>query len=125
GRPARKRRARQPCGARRRVLIFRRFIGMRIGARPYPRFGDLHFRAALSRTSMEHEYITTRDGLARAVERLRRSPILGVDTEAAGYHRYHDRISLLQFSTREENFLIDPLEVPDLSLLGEILSSPA
>jgi ribonuclease D len=48
-----------------------------------------------------------------------------VDTEAAGYHRYLDRLSLVQMSSREENFLIDPLAIADLSPLGTLFSNPA
>ena len=58
---------------------------------------------------MEYEYVETPTALGRLVERLRSAPLLGVDTEAAGYHRYHDRISLVQISSRAESFLIDPL----------------
>lgn len=69
---------------------------------------------------MDHEYITTREALTRAIERLSAHAILGVDTEAAGYHRYHDRISLVQISSTDENVLIDPLEIEDLSPLATL-----
>jgi ribonuclease D len=74
---------------------------------------------------MEHEYIDTPDRLAKVVQRLAVLPLLGVDTEAAGYHRYLDRLSLVQMSSREENFLIDPLAIADLSPLGTLFSNPA
>lgn len=73
---------------------------------------------------MDHEYITTREALADAVERLSTHTILGVDTEAAGYHRYHDRISLVQISSTDENLLIDPIELPDLSPLADLFENP-
>jgi ribonuclease D len=69
---------------------------------------------------MRYETIDDAAGLERMVGRLRGEPILGVDTEAAGYHRFFDRMSLLQLSTREENFLVDPLAVEDLSPLREL-----
>jgi len=74
---------------------------------------------------MNYEYIETRAALDRAVARLAAAPILGVDTEAAGYHRYHDRISLVQISTRDENVLIDPVALADLSALGPLFQNPA
>lgn len=74
---------------------------------------------------MQYEYIETNEQLAKLVRRLAAEPLLGVDTEAAGYHRYLDRISLLQVSSRGENFLIDPLAVDDLSPLGSILADRA
>ena len=71
---------------------------------------------------MKYEYITSPKALKAAIERLRSAPVLGVDTEAAGYHRYHDRISLVQISSRDENVLIDPLELDDLSALSALFS---
>jgi ribonuclease D len=74
---------------------------------------------------MDYQYIDTPDGLRALAERLRDLPLLGVDTEAAGYHRYFDRLSLVQVSSRTENFLIDPLALSDLSPLREFLADPA
>ena len=71
---------------------------------------------------MNYEYIDRPDELARVVQRLTEQPLLGVDTEAAGYHRYLDRLSLLQISTREVNLLIDPLALDDLSPLRPLLA---
>jgi ribonuclease D len=74
---------------------------------------------------MKYEYIDTPERLQSIVERLRGLPLLGADTEAAGYHRYFDRISLIQLSSREENFLIDPLAVTELSPLREMFADAA
>jgi ribonuclease D len=74
---------------------------------------------------MRYEYIDTPDRLNAAVQRLRGFPLLGADTEAAGYHRYFDRLSLIQLSSREENVLIDPLALEDLSPLRELFADPA
>ena len=74
---------------------------------------------------MQYDYIETPDQLAKVVRRLSTEPLLGVDTEAAGYHRYLDRISLLQVSSRGENYLIDPLALEDLSPLGSVFADPA
>jgi ribonuclease D len=74
---------------------------------------------------MIHEYIDTRAALDVLARRLDGHPILGVDTEAAGYHRYHDRISLLQISTLSDNFLVDPLAIDDLAALAPLLADPA
>lgn len=69
---------------------------------------------------MDYEYIESVASLERAVERLSGAGILGVDTEAAGYHRYHDRLSLIQITSGEGNLLIDPLAVEDVSALGTL-----
>jgi ribonuclease D len=61
---------------------------------------------------------------ARVIERLGREPLLAVDTEAASFHRYHDRIYLIQLSSRSETAVVDPLAVKDLSALGVALVAP-
>ncbi|MBW3628152.1 MAG: ribonuclease D [Gemmatimonadetes bacterium] len=73
---------------------------------------------------MDYQYIDTPGALRDAIARLQRFPVIGVDTEAAGYHRYLDRISLIQVSSPEENLLIDPLALEDLSSLGVVTSDP-
>ncbi|MDB4948202.1 MAG: 3-5 exonuclease [Gemmatimonadetes bacterium] len=74
---------------------------------------------------MDYEYIDTPEGLRSVVERLRDLPLIAADTEAAGYHRYFDRLSLIQLSSRDEHFLIDPLAVADLGPLAELFEDPA
>jgi len=74
---------------------------------------------------MDYAYIETDEELRGVVDRLRGEPLIGADTEAAGYHRYFDRLSLVQLSSRTENFLIDPQTVRDLSPLGELFSDAA
>jgi ribonuclease D len=70
-----------------------------------------------------YSYVETRDALDAAVRRLKQQPVLGVDTEAAGYHRYRDRITLIQISSRDETVLIDPLALPHLEVLDELFSN--
>jgi ribonuclease D len=56
--------------------------------------------------------------------RLEGEPLLAVDTEAASFHRFTDRVYLLQVSSRRETAVVDPLAVTDLSQLGEVLADP-
>lgn len=49
---------------------------------------------------------------------------MAIDTEAASFHRYRDRVYLVQVSTRAETHLIDPVALPGLSGLGELLADP-
>ena len=44
-----------------------------------------------------------------------------MDTEAASFHRYHDRIYLIQVSTRSRTAIIDPVALEDLSGVGQLL----
>jgi len=69
-------------------------------------------------------YVATPQALAEVAAALRREPRLGVDTEAASFHRYRDRIYLVQVSGRTETALIDPLAVADLGPLGALLADP-
>lgn len=62
---------------------------------------------------------------ARLQAELRAEPLLAVDTEAASFHRHHDRVYLLQLSTRAQTFLVDPLAVAGLPGFGELLADPA
>ena len=58
-------------------------------------------------------------------ERLRGAPLVAVDTEAASFHRYYDRVYLLQLSSREETAVVDPLAVETLAPLADLLADPA
>lgn len=53
------------------------------------------------------------------------APLVALDTEAASFHRFHDRIYLVQLSTRDLTAVIDPLGVGDLSSIGTLLADPA
>ena len=48
---------------------------------------------------------------------------LALDTEGASFHRFLDRIYLLQISTRERNAIIDPLPIGSPARLGELLQN--
>jgi len=50
---------------------------------------------------------------------------LALDTEGASFHRFLDRIYLLQISTREESAIIDPLPIGSPARLGKLLESKA
>jgi len=58
-------------------------------------------------------------------ERLRGAPLLAVDTEAASFHRFIDRVYLLQISSRDETAVVDPLAVASLAPFAEALADPA
>lgn len=64
---------------------------------------------------------TLRELAARLAERSR----VALDTEAASFHRYVDRVYLIQASSDDETAVVDPLAVDDLSAIGEILAEDA
>ncbi len=49
---------------------------------------------------------------------------IALDTEGASFHRYVDRIYLLQVSTRDVHAVIDPLPIGTPAALGMLLESP-
>src|SRR5215212_7199617 len=49
---------------------------------------------------------------------------IAVDTEGASFHRFIDRIYLLQITTRERSAIIDPLPIGMPPALGKILQDP-
>lgn len=67
-------------------------------------------------------YVDAPQKLAALTAALSREPRLGVDTEAASFHRYKDRIYLLQVSSATQTALIDPLAVSDLAPVATLLS---
>jgi ribonuclease D len=71
------------------------------------------------------QLIQTVAELEDLTQRLRLAPLLAVDTEAASFHRYEDRVYLLQVSSRSETAVVDPLAVGTLAPLASILSDPA
>ena len=56
---------------------------------------------------------------------IRQTGILALDTEGASFHRYVDRIYLIQLSTRERHAIIDPLPIATPAGLGALVEDPA
>ena len=67
-------------------------------------------------------YIDEPEGLPAAVEAVRKAPRVALDIEANGLYSYFHRVCLLQFSTADENFIVDPFAEMDLTDLLEALS---
>ena len=63
--------------------------------------------------------------LRAMVADLLRYPIVAVDTESNGLYVYQEQVCLLQFSTGETDYLVDPLSLSDLSTLEPVFDSPA
>lgn len=61
------------------------------------------------------------EGLRRELERARR---FALDCEAAGFHRYSDRLCLLQLTTEERTYILDPLAFDPSDLLRAPLEDP-
>jgi ribonuclease D len=56
---------------------------------------------------------------------LQAAPRLAIDLEANSMYAYAERACLIQISTENQDFILDPLAALDLSGLGEIVANPA
>ena len=54
---------------------------------------------------------------------LSRQTRVAVDTESNSMHAYREQVCLLQFSSPTQDYLVDPLNLTDLDVLGPIFSS--
>jgi ribonuclease D len=70
------------------------------------------------------EVIQRPEQLTRLATSLKRQPRIAVDTESNSLYAYTERVCLIQFSTPEVDYLVDPLAFPDLSPLRPLLASP-
>jgi ribonuclease D len=67
------------------------------------------------------ELVADPDGLRRLVDALRSEPVVALDTESNSFHVYRERVCLIQLSSRERDWIVDPLAV-DVAPLGEVLT---
>ena len=69
-------------------------------------------------------YLDTSSTVDTFFASIANSRILALDTEGASFHRFVDRIYLLQLSTREQTAIIDPLPVGKPAGMGRMLEDP-
>lgn len=68
----------------------------------------------------EATYINNRRDLHKLIERLRTQQHIAFDTESNSLYAYRGQTCLIQLSTLDEDFIIDPLLIDDIRILGEI-----
>src|SRR4051812_35777481 len=68
-------------------------------------------------------YLDKPDDVDRFLSEIADVKELALDTEGASFHRFLDRIYLLQLSTRERSAIIDPIPTGSLDRLGQLLQS--
>lgn len=71
------------------------------------------------------DYLDAADEVEEFLEGIRGSRELAIDTEGASFHRFVDRIYLLQLTTRERSAIIDPVPIGTPATLGSLLEDPA
>ena len=62
--------------------------------------------------------------LAQLARKLETQPRLAVDTESNSLHAYQEQVCLIQFSTPQTDYLVDPLALQDLSAIAPVFSNP-
>ncbi|CAN5593519.1 ribonuclease D [soil metagenome] len=75
-------------------------------------------------SSPRHEalYVDSPAGAAQLLASIGRVDRIAIDTEGASFHRFVDRIYLVQISTRDITAVVDPLSAGDLPTLGAVLA---
>ncbi len=71
----------------------------------------------------EAPLIADAGALQALMARLSGAACIALDTEASSFHRYHERIGLIQLSDRTHTWLVDPLALPDMGALGQLLGT--
>lgn len=67
--------------------------------------------------------ITTQAELTELSNRLLSMPTIAVDTESNSLFAYREQVCLIQFSTPDEDYLVDPLAIGDIGVLGQVFAS--
>ncbi|MCD4814280.1 hypothetical protein K8S19_11385 [bacterium] len=67
------------------------------------------------------EYIDSQTRWNEVSRTLAKQSAIAFDLESNGYHRYPERICLIQIASLTQVYLVDPIAVHDLSELGKIL----
>jgi ribonuclease D len=71
--------------------------------------------------TLPYVWVDNATSLAEMLAQLRASPVVAVDTESDSLYVYFEKVCLLQFSTADTDYLVDPLAV-DVTPLGEFFA---
>lgn len=66
--------------------------------------------------------IATEPALHELVKQLQSESLIAVDTESNSLFAYREQVCLIQISTRQQDWLIDPLSIEDLSAFGPLFA---
>ena len=69
-------------------------------------------------------WVDRQDALDAALDHVGAQPEIAVDTEADSLHSYFDKVCLIQISTPDQDFIVDPLKKLSLDRFGELLANP-
>lgn len=69
-------------------------------------------------------WVNTKQLLQKLTDDLVTQSRVAVDTESNSLHAFREQVCLVQFSTTNADYLVDPLALKDLSILAPIFSDP-
>lgn len=70
---------------------------------------------------MTYIHVDTPGAAGDLKDTLSSAPRIALDCEAAGFHRYDNRLCLVQMTVGDETYVVDPLAVDVAALLGDVL----
>ena len=74
---------------------------------------------------MKYQVITENDQLHHVIMVCSKAPVITIDTEFARVNTYYPEVGLIQIYNGEQCFLIDPIALPGLNPLRELMISPS
>jgi ribonuclease D len=78
----------------------------------------------MDENSFSYEWIETASRLKEIVRILGQAKIIGVDLESDSFYHYYEKVCLLQIATESASYVLDPLALKDLSVIGPVFSNP-
>jgi len=69
-------------------------------------------------------WIDTPKGLNQLITTLTNQKVIAVDTESDSLYSYFEKVCLIQFSTSQTDYLLDPLNV-DIAPLADLFADPS
>jgi len=71
----------------------------------------------------DYQWIDTRQGLQQVVDCFKNKKAIGVDMEMDSMFHYREKICLIQMATEQQTFIIDPLKIPNMSLIKPLFEN--
>ncbi len=69
--------------------------------------------------------VTTAESFDAMLERLKPAPRLAIDIEADSLYHYYEKVCLIQISTDNDTYILDPLAINRVGELAPLMSNPA
>ena len=60
--------------------------------------------------------------LREVVDKLHRSPVIGLDTESDSSYAYQEKVCLIQLSDLDTDYIVDPLQIDDITVMAPLLA---